>query len=242
VDAQLFYIESGIIYSQTIGLLSFRGMLNPDHLRKIGLIHELLDGSITPQIRGFNKIIEPKVSTNTSEIQRRFLANWISSDDKSIAYGIGTVNPYVSEVVNDKDLVSDWLYDLEYGREFSLELVDTHVYKHWEDGITSDDLMYLKRDVQITGTVAVPETLVTGSNPLSVMENGNPWPSFSSVTHDFLVAVNADKGCEASFGIVKGSVAVVAGNLMFDIFVSDFGQAAPDGKYYACIAIFLQAK
>ena len=237
MDVILFYTANGFTYSRTIELLSIRGVDEPDHLRKVGVLHDYLNGGLGEQTIGFNKLITAQVRAITDELDRRFMVNWICSETKVLRYG-----NYISSVVSDEDLQSEWLYDCEHCREFTLELIDSHVYTQWDDGVLTDDLMYLKRDVEITGTVASPETLTTNSGKLVLMENGNAFPAFNSTTHDFFIAVNADKGCEASFGIVKASVTVSSGNLTWQMFVSDFGQAAADGKYYASIAVFLQAK
>jgi hypothetical protein len=213
-------------------------MDEPDDLELVGVSHKYLDGSSDEQIQGFRKTVTVTVPPLTTATDRRFMAKFILADVKALEYG-----NFVSQVVNvDEQMSSRWVNDCEQGRMFILRFTDVHVYHAWDDGVISDDLMYLKRDVEITGTVTTPQTLTTNSDALVVMENGNPFPSFNASTHDFLIAVNAEKGCEASFGVVKGSVSVIAGNLTFDIFVSDFGQTAADGKYYCSIAIFLQAK
>lgn len=241
MDAELIYVDSGLTHSQTIGLLSFRGMCEPDHLRKIQIVHEILNGDLSAQIRGFKKIIEPRISPNTTPAQRRFLADWIASDEKTICYGLGGTNPYISEVTHDKDLISDWLYDCEYGREFSLELVDTHVYTKWEDGLTEGDLMYCKLDVEMSqdATEASPEVFTTNSGKLVVMENGDSWPSFSPATHKFFVLFKSAKGSSADYP--TGTVTESGGNLTLSTFPASGYVPSADGKLHANFAIWLQA-
>lgn len=240
MDATFLYVESGTTYSQTIGLLSFRGFLEPDHLRKVGVVHETLDGGVSEQVRGFNKIIEPRVSPNTTPTQRRFLANWITSDDKTIAFGLGGVNPFISQVINDKDLESDWLYDCEYGREFTLELIDTHLYTRWDDGITGEDLMYCKLAIEMSqdATEASPEVFTTNAGKLVVMENGDPFPSFSSATHKFFVHFKSAKGSSADYP--TGTVTESGGNLTVSTFPASNYTLNVAGKLIANFAIWLQ--
>ena len=238
MDITLQYSQSGTSYSQAFGASALVGVDEPDRLHKVGVVHAMLDGTLSEQIAGFRK--EPitlKLQPSYTAVQRRFLVKWLLATTKRVIYG-----NYVSEGVTDEALVSNWLYDLEYGRAFDVQIYDEHVYHAWDDGVIVEDLMYLKRQVEVIGTLASPETFTTNTGKLVVMQNADAFPSFNSSTHDFLIVVNGDKQCEASFSIVKDSVSVVAGNLTWQMFISDFGQPAADSKYYASIAIFLQAK
>lgn len=234
----LQYDQGGISYSRTFETLVVKGMSEPDKLKKVGIIHDLLSGETQEQIQGFQKRIKigfrpPFVPTTT-----RFLTKWFLATRKRILYGT-----LLSEGVTDETLVSSWLYDLEYGRSFEVDFYDEHVYRRWEDtGAIAETLMYFKRDVKIEGTEASPETFTTNSGKLALMQNGLPFPSFSDSTHDFLVALNAEKNCQATFAVVKGSVSVVTGNLTFQAFASDYGSPAGDGFFWVAIAIFLQEK
>jgi len=214
-------------------------MLEPDRLRKVSVVHEMLDGSVFEQIRGFNKIIEPRISPNTTPAQRRFLANWITSDDKIIAYGIGSSNVYISQVIHDKDLVSDWLDDCEYGREFNLELVDTHLYTQWDDG-TLEDNVIIKHDILLIGTSASPETFTTGSDKLTLDDAGKAFPSFNDTAYSYGIIAMMANGSQATMHSTKPTVS--AGNLTFDMFYGDSYTPALDGNMYVSIYILQESK
>ena len=210
-------------------------MDEPDQIQKVGVVHDLLDGSILEQVRGFHKVISPTVSANATAAERRFLAKFIVSDDKTLKYG-----NYVSGVVCDEDLASEWLEDCEYGREFTFRLVDHHVYQSWDDGLTGDDLLYLSAEIEITGTESSPQLLTTGTAPIALMQNLSAWPSFNDDVYDFVPIPVARDG--TFYGVLKGSVTESGGDLSFQVFHSDTGNPASDGKFYAAICIFAQAK
>jgi hypothetical protein len=235
VDCTFIYTASGIIYSRTIELLSFRGMDEPDQLEKVGVVHECLDGSIVEQILGFRKIITATVRPITSALDRRFLVKFFLSNDRTIKYG-----NYISGVVCDEEMLAEWIEDCEHGREFTFRLTDTHVYHSWSDGVTGDDLLYMSAEIEITGTEETPQTLTTGQAPIEHMANGSDWPAFNDDTYDFVPIPVARDG--TFYGVVKASIAETAGSLSFQIFHSDTGNPASDGKFYCVIALFLQAK
>jgi hypothetical protein len=235
VSVILSYTDSGVSYSLALAVLSMRGLDEPDELRLVGIQHKYLDGSGEDQIQGFQKVITLDFGVVSSPVARRFLAGFVQSEDKVVIYG-----NLVSRVINDSNLASQWVNDLEVGRRFILRLVDEFCYQSWSDGISGEDLMYFKAKVQIDGTAASPETFTTGSGKLSTMETGAVWPAFSSVTHKFHVSVDGSKYCQAVFALVDKAT-VSSGHVTFQLYVSDFGNPAADGKYYVDIAIFLQA-
>jgi hypothetical protein len=238
VDVTLQYIDSsGLVRSSLFTLKALKGLTEPDECERISVMHDGVEKAAgrKEQVLGFRKIISITIQAGTSPLQRRFLADFITSERKSLRY-----QNYFPQLGTDEDLKSEWLNACEYGRQFTITLPDIAVYKKWDDGLSVDELMYLKRDVQIEGTVAEPELFITNVGKLTAMENGNPYPSFNADTHDFFIG--SEDGNEASFKVLKGSIEVVAGNLQFYGFHTDFGQAADDGLFYSSIAIFLQAK
>jgi len=219
-------------------MLVVRGMSEPDTLKKVAVVHNLLNGDTAETVLGFRKEVSMQFRPFVDPSATRFLVRWLLAESKRIK-----TETLLSEGIVDESLASTWLADLEHGRTFELTFYDQHVYQRWEDaGASADYLMYFKRDVKITGTWESPEVFTTNTGKLALMENGHPFPVFNSTTHDFLVALNAEKGCQATFGVVKGSVAVVSGNLTFNAFVSDYGAPADDGFFWCAIAIFLQEK
>lgn len=234
MDAILFYTLSGLTYSRTIELLKPRGMDEPDHLEKIGVVHDLLDGSLPEQVLGFRKIIEATVRANTTPLDRRFLAIFIVAESKALVYG-----DYVSNVVHDEELVSQWLEDCELCREFTLELVDSHVYTAWSDGTIADTDMYYTAIVEITGTLASPQTFTTNVTPLATDIWGNSFPAFSGSVHKASVLAIAAAYSQFVYCQI-GEVTVSGGNLTWQGFASDFGTPADDGKYYVKFTISVQ--
>ncbi len=94
--------------------------------------------------------------------------------------------------------------------------------------------------MKIEGTQASPEGFTTNSGKLAVQETGAAYPVFSDLTHVFTVQVNGAPYQDAKINIV-GTPSISAGNITFQLAVSDAGATSSDGFYYADIAIFLQA-
>lgn len=211
------------------------GLYEPDEFEIVGVVHHYLDGSIEEQILGGRKVLELDVVPTIDPLERRFLAKFILSDAKTLLY-----RDYSSAVINDNDnLISEWLESCEYGRRFTMRLKEDHIHHKFTAGNVSGDSLYFKREVEITGTEAVPQELTTNTAPLSVMQNGDAWPVFDDTDNDHLVVLT-ENNCQATFGIVKGSISITGGNLHCHVFVSDYGAPASDGKYYCAFAIFLQ--
>ena len=209
-------------------------MYEPDKLHKVGMVHECLDGSVTEQVRGFNKIITLTFKPVTTPTQRRFLASWFAAETKWIHYGGLT-----SYVVVDEDLVSSWLYDCEFNRQFVVPMRDEYIYTQWADGVILDTNMYYTAIVQITGTPAVPQTFTTNAVPLTTDIWGNAFPVFDGALQKFSVWGVSAKYSQFVYCQV-GEVTVSSGNLTWQAFASDFGTPADDGNYWVKFTISVQ--
>jgi hypothetical protein len=239
VEVTLAYTYSGTTYSQAFDLLALKGMDEPDSLKRNAVVHEYLDGSMEEQIDGFFKSpITLSFNPTNSAYRRRFLVNWLIAERKWVVYGT-----YISEGVTDVELISQWIADIEHGRTFQVNLYDTHKYYDWQDEpAEADDLMYLKRNVKITGTSTSPQTFTTGTAPLdNPMDNTENWPAFSSTTHVPHVILTPTNDCQFVPCLV-GLSTIVAGNVTFQAFVADMQVPSADGFFYVDVMIMLQAK
>jgi hypothetical protein len=213
-------------------------MAEPDEIVKIGRVHEYLDGSIGEQVRGFRKVIEFDVTPRADGSDRRFLANFILSTSKTLSY-----STYIADVVTENDnLVSEWLHECELNRQFTVRLIDNHVFQAWEDTETqADEDMYCKLNVPITGTSTSPQSFTTGAAPLALLETDEDWPSFSNTTHVHTVVLTPNSSCQFTPCLV-GNPTISAGTVTFQAFISDFQVPASDGLYYMDFRLYLQAR
>jgi hypothetical protein len=238
MNATLTYIKNGTTRSRQIDILAVKGSSTPDSVRIVAANHEYLDGSAERQVLGFNKRIAVDFGVLVDKDDRAFVSDFILGDTKCVEFS----DQADDVVLESEEYATRWLQEIELGRRFTLELLGSVLYRNWGRKATETEIMYLKSNVKIEGTETNPETFTTNVGKLATDDTGKSYPVFSDVTHVFLVALNAEKNCQATFAMVKDSVAVVAGNLTFQAFVSDYGSAAADGFYYASIAIFLQVK
>ena len=236
----LEYIKTATTYRQLFNVHSARGLYDVDDIEINGVIHNYLNGNIDEQNNGFRKIIEIDFPPTTSERERRFLAQWFCSQNKRIYY-YQSATFYLNVVAADDSLVSEWLDDIEYGRRFTARFKSALVYHDFSiTDALAEELMYFKAQVLITGTLASPQTFTTGTAPLDVMENLEPWPTFDDATDTFHVELS--KYQERGMSIVKDSVAEVGGNLTFQAALDDVGKDNDSsGNNYADVTIYLQA-
>jgi hypothetical protein len=235
VDVTLAYTQSSVTYSRTFSTLAVKGLTEPDRLHKVAILHEFLDGSLVEQVRGFRKEpLEIEFRPPFSPQETRFLTRWFLASSKLFYSGV-----IVSEGITDQELVSKWLFDLEYGRNFTVGFFDEVVYQRWDDGPTLDTNMYYSAIVKITGTLAAPQTFTTNVSPIAVDIWGNTFPAFSSVIHK--ASVIGVSAAYSQFVYCQiGEVTVSGGNLTWQAFASDFGTPADDGFYYVKFTISVQ--
>jgi len=241
---QLRYTKNSTVYTQVFNALSIKGFDDPDKIELVPpIIYVFADGNKKTEFRAFRRIITVDLGVIESQANRQTVQEFLRAGTKSILYqGVqsGIVEVPVSS--RDSEFENEWEWDCILGRSFILELVETQVRIVWPEYlIIVGDLMYLKRGVKIVGTSLSPETFTTNVGKLILDETGNSYPTFSETTYVFNVVITPTDNCQASFSTV-GDPSVVAGNLTFQAFVSDFQVPASDGFFYADIAIFLQAK
>lgn len=210
----------------------------PDEVRIVGVQHRYLNGGMEEQTLGFNKIIEVDFGVIQNHEAAKFLHAFLFNERKTILYGA-----YVEDVVLDDPAhyENEWLDGVQVGRRFIGRFIGKHVYKQFTTPATTVETMYLKSKVEITGTADAPEQFETNVEKLLTDETGATYPAFNASTHVFHASIDGARYCESSFALVDKPT-VVAGNLRFSIYRDDFGKPAADGKYYADIAIYLQAK
>ena len=238
MDIVLVYQEGGLTYSNAFYDVTVVGLNEPDRLRKNAVVHEYLDGGIGEQTDGFFKEpIELSFDPPLTALERRFLSDWFLASRKWVSSG-----NYLSEGITQQELLSEWLYDCETNRQFTIQLFDTHKYYEFQDvGPIADEDMYCRLNVLITGTSLAPQTFVTGTAPIALMETGEAWPVFSDATHVHKVVLTPNSSCQFIPCLVANAT-VVAGNVVFQAFVSDMQSPASDGSFYVDIQVFLQER
>lgn len=238
--------QNTLQYSEDFDTLIVQGMDEPDHLRKLVVVQEYKDGRLKEQIKGFNKVIRLRFLPTLSIKQRRFLASWFIAEEKSIIHVSPTLSTYISTGITDRELTSEWLYECEHNRCFDVQFFDSRCYKVWNDGlppISSEDMMYCKFSIEMddTKTEADPEVFTTNSGKLLVDAWGDPFPTFSALTHKFFVVMKSADGSSGDYPIADISING-GGNLVFETFPASGFVPAPSGKLYANFACWLQPK
>lgn len=232
MQAILSYDQSGITYTSTFTLLAIRGMDEPDSLRKNAVMHEYLSGGIEEQVDGFFKDpITLTFQAVTTQLSRRFLAQWFIASTKRVIYGT-----YIAEGVTDETLISEWLFECEHNRSFEVKLWDEHKYYAYEDGTIRDSDMYYSAIVEITGTAGSPQTFTTNTNP-AVDIWGNAFPNFTGMKAS-IIGTPANSS-QFVFCLV-GEATLTAGNLTWQAFMSEFDIPASDGKFWVKFTISAQ--
>jgi phage gp36-like protein len=92
--------------------------------------------------------------------------------------------------------------------------------------------IYWKRDVEITGTEASPQTVTLSGNDT----RGVAFPILTSA--DFYRVETIPKQTADVISVKGGEALNGSGYVTFTVYASDIGNAASDGKYYADIALY----
>lgn len=75
----LYYKESGTGFERDFTVLSLRGLDDIDNVRIVGIQHKNLDGSISEQIRGFQRRATIDFGVVNSFEDRTFLYKWVQT-------------------------------------------------------------------------------------------------------------------------------------------------------------------
>ena len=232
MDTYYQYYVSPTWYSNSIPTLALKGEREPDKLVKIGVIHEYLDGLLGEQVLGCRKEITATISPTLTTFQRRFLVKWFLAERKRIISGA-----FISEGITDPELVSEWLYDMEYGRMFDVTLYDEQVDAEFRLP-TFTNRIFWTENVEVTGTSDAPQSFTT-DGMLDVW--GDPYPDdFDDATEKADVVMVASDSSQL-VSIVSTNPAIVGGHITWQGFAADFGSPKPaDSNYYANITIIVQ--
>lgn len=237
MDITLLYVQAGVTYSKTFEAMSLKGIDEPDRLRRNAVIHDYLTGTSEEQIDGFFKEpIEIEFKAGQDQISTRFLVSWYAASVKLFEYGY-----YVSQGTTDESLISDWLYECELGRAFTIKFWDEHKYYKFEDGIIPEADLYIKLKVVMDqdATQDSPESFTTNSGKLATMQNGDPWPSFNATTHDHYISILASDGSGAIF---PATFSISSGDITITTFPAGSYLPDPANVLYANFSIAAVAK
>jgi len=224
--------------ARSYAALSLRGFDEPDEVRLIGRPHEYPDGSLDEQLRGFKRVITIDFGVLQNLADRIFILKFLNGAKRQVR----TATQVAFVALEDPGrYANEWIDNLQHGKRFILRLIDEGVYTIFPTPATVTEIMYLKSKVEITGTQSSPEAFTTNSGKLATDETGQAYPTFNEATHVFHVSVNGAPYQEAHVNIVNKPT-VSSGNITFQAAVQDGGKPAADGKFYADIAIYLQAK
>ena len=234
----LRYTSSGTTYEQDFDVLTVKGLDEPDRWIMVGTQHEARDGSIIEQVRGILRVIDADLGSVTDQNLQNFLQKFIDSTTREVEY-----NGLIALTVLKEPKQFANVYQNGFGRSkhYVLSLVDKNIQRTFGRQIVEGELAYIKRHVQITGTLDSPQTLTTNTSPLATDQTGAAYPTFSDSTHVYTVIVDGSAYQEAKIVLVT-QPSVSGGNITFQVGIGYSGNASGDGNYYADIVIILQAK
>lgn len=220
-----------------------RGFERPDKIAFWPpVINEVCDGTKRTEFRGFRRVISIDFGVLDDDNFYEYLLSWMRNNTRSVYLGMTAGREEEIIVASDvAEYEAQWLNSCVLGRKFVLPVIENVIRTAWSDYTPASgiDYMYCKKRVKIEGTQAAPETFTTNADKLVVMETGYAFPAISLLSWVVTVKATALQDCKVN---VVGDVENYGTNLRFELAMSDAGNAAPDGFYYADIEILLQAR
>ena len=231
------YAESGTDYTQGFDLLALKGFDEPDEMALAVIQHEHLDGSLAENIWGQRRIITADFGVVETHAERTFIADFIRNETRQIRDASGLFADVVLEDV--KRAIAEWENNCRLGRRYILRLLSANLEQSFGTVVEEDELAYIKKHVEVTGTQSSPETFTTNSGKLVTQENGAVYPTFNSSTHDFVVLITPPIGYKDRAVGLANQPSIVGGNITFQLAASDLGDGS---TVYVDITIILQLK
>lgn len=233
------YHSGATTYSRTFTALAVRGLDEPDRVEFVPPLQvQAMDGGILGYIKGFRRIITVRIGVLQETADRAFMLNFVRSNDRWIY--LGSLASVYCVLENPDEFENTWLYDTSLMRYFEIGLKETVTYQEWPELVepTADTLSYIKWNVEITGTLASPQTLTTNAGALTLDETGNPYPAINLAAYVPMIKLTELQDCL----IVQTANPTQSGtDITFQVAHSDIGNPYADGKFYADIEISLQA-
>jgi hypothetical protein len=237
-----FRYRSGVTnYSRTFNTLSIKGLTQPDKvLLWPPLRFRMSDGSMSTEFRGFRRVITATLGVLQEDADRTFILNFLQANDRWIYFGTGVASIYCV-LLDPEGFANEWKYDTSIMRYYDIRLLENVTYTVWPELVepTADELLYIKSKVEITGTEASPQTFTTNAGALATDDTGNPYPAINLAAYAVTVILT-----EHQDSLVNriSDITQSGTDIAFTVAHSDVGNAYSDGKWYATIAIGLQAK
>lgn len=236
MDVTLEYKQDGTTYSMVLDALSIKGITAPEDWELYCFQDTFLDGTIDEQILGFHRRISIGLFPLMDSASRSFVLGFIKGSQRYVQYDGERIEVSPLEV---EGLQAEESAQVYFATKYTLRLIERQLLKALPSDVSEVDPVYIKLKVEVTGTLASPETFTTNSGKLSTQESGSAYPTFDSSTYVYSV-VGKDYQ-EATISLI-GKPTVSGSNLTFQLAISDMGKPSSDGKFYTDILILRQAK
>jgi len=240
---KFIYLDSSyVIQSKEFNALKVKGFDPIDNVSDYpDAFFRIIDGSVIVQNIGIRRTFTIDIGV-VSYADRLFCANYFNAVTKWVQYSHDGFFETVSVVNSEGKLQTDWLNNVHTARYVVLNLQDAIVLdaipQPNPNPATTEDNLYLKKKVVITGYVGSPEVFVTNAGKLvSCDAPSGLYPVFDDTLQKFYISVNGQVYQDAHFH-VTALESESGGNLTFSVERSDAGNPSSDGSYYADIAIF----
>lgn len=117
--------------SKSYNVLSIRGLDDPDEFALWpGIQNRNLDGTITENIQGFQKIVTVEAGVIQVYADRTFFLNFLKSPIRMISF-VSSAGSF--SLLDPSGFENQWLYDCSLMRAFTVKLIETTVRRIWDD-------------------------------------------------------------------------------------------------------------
>jgi len=234
------YRNGATNYSRTFTLKSIKGYDEPDQVEFFPpLLMEATDGALIERVTGFRRVITITFGVLQSAADRAFVFNFLANKERWI-----TMSPMGSVVLMLADpagFANEWKNGRSLERRYTVTLRENVIHTTWPAYADPEETetLYIKSKVEITGTEASPQTLVTNAGSLATDDTGNPYPAINLAAYAVTAILSEHQECLINR---ISDITQSGSDISFTVARSYAGGAYADGKYYATITIGLQAK
>jgi len=234
------YRKSSTTYSRTFAVSSVRGYDEPDEVEFLPPIQQVaLDGTIIEEMQGFRRVITVGFGVLQEAADRAFVFNFLANNERWITMSpMGTV---VLALADPTAFANQWQNGHKLERNYDVQLRETILQTAWPDYADPVEIetLYIKTDVQITGTPESPQTLTTNTAPLATDDTGQAYPAISLTTHAVSLLIAEKQDCVV---YRTSDISQSGNNITFQVAHANAGNAYSDGNFYAALTIGLQEK
>jgi hypothetical protein len=236
---QLNYDDGGVTMTRVLPLVTERGLTHPDAVELFPPLSFVMnDGHIRTYFKGFRRIISLYLGVLFDRDDRLFVMRFLKASTKWVYHpDAGDVSVVLAD---PSGFEAQWLFDTELNPSYRLRLKDTNIYTRWPpSGVITEDNMYNKTFIEVTGTPDAPQPFTTNSGVLATDDSGLPYPAMLLTDYSPVLVLQSHQ--EAAI-VQIGEIAQSGTDITFQLAAQRTGAAYADGKFYVTLGIALQDK